>query len=486
MNGEVSDEDTRFLNITIDVLHTGENLNKSNFSKEVVDEAVDSIKNNPVLGFIKYSKLEDDDDDFAGHENILVRTKNGIEEKYIGSCYGVVPESCNPRWTVKMCKDGVEREFLQVDALMWQKFEDAVDIVERDGEKSQSMELELSSIEGYEEDGVFYFEKFRFDGLCILGEDVEPAMVDANVKIKEFEFAKEEFTKNIQDELNDKFSKFAKLIGEGMTQGGVRNMPEKDFAQTVMQQFGDIAAIAAGFETVKDRWGYEYSRFSAVDIQEDEVIVVDANDNYNYYGFKFTVNGDKPEIDFACGKRKKVRYEDYAEGSASPEGAFEFGAHIAKIEEAAFAKVEEADAKLEEAVKEKDEAEAGKAEVEAEFGKVQAELDEIKPKYEEFIAAEEVRVAEALNAEKDAKFAEFEDILAENAEFSALKEKKDEMSVDDIEKECAVLYVKVNRGKQNYSKQSAAGSSAVGIIEGNEDHAGIVRTKKYGDVHIGR
>ena len=56
INGEISDDDTRFLNITIDVLHTGENLNKSFFSKEVVDDCIDSIKNTPVLGFIKYDK----------------------------------------------------------------------------------------------------------------------------------------------------------------------------------------------------------------------------------------------------------------------------------------------------------------------------------------------------------------------------------------------------------------------------------------------
>ena len=37
VNGEVSNDDTRFLNITIDVLHTGENLNGSIFTKEVVD-----------------------------------------------------------------------------------------------------------------------------------------------------------------------------------------------------------------------------------------------------------------------------------------------------------------------------------------------------------------------------------------------------------------------------------------------------------------
>ena len=37
VNGEISDNDTRFLNVTIDVMHTNENLNGSFFAKEVVD-----------------------------------------------------------------------------------------------------------------------------------------------------------------------------------------------------------------------------------------------------------------------------------------------------------------------------------------------------------------------------------------------------------------------------------------------------------------
>lgn len=228
VNGEISDDDTRFLNITIDVLHTGENLNKSFFSKEVVDDCIDSIKNTPVLGFIKYDKFAQEAD-FKGHEYVLTRTENGIEDKYVGSAYGVIPESCNPRWFTKMCSDGVEREFLQVDALLWEKFSDSTDIVERDGEKAQSMELAVSSVEGDEdEDGIFHFEKFKFDGCCMLGDSVEPAMVDANVKVKDVQFTSDDFVKEIQSELNEKFTKFTKLVKDKDEQGGVRNMPNPD------------------------------------------------------------------------------------------------------------------------------------------------------------------------------------------------------------------------------------------------------------------
>ena len=57
--GEVNGKDTRFINVTIDVLHTGDNLNGSTFSKEVVDTALESIKNTPILGYIEESKAGD-------------------------------------------------------------------------------------------------------------------------------------------------------------------------------------------------------------------------------------------------------------------------------------------------------------------------------------------------------------------------------------------------------------------------------------------
>lgn len=481
VNGEVSNGDTRFLNVTIDIMHTNENLNGSFFSKEVVDEYADTIKNTPVLGFIAYDSYAQESD-YKGHEYVIKRTENGVERTYAGHAYGVIPESCNPRWTTKMCDDGVEREFLQVDALLWEKFSDATSILRRDSEKAESMEIDVSSIEGYddEEDGLFHFTKFKFDGACILGEGVTPAMTGANVKINEANFSVDEFTKKLQSELNDKFAVFTKLIEKSDVQGGVRNMPNSEFSQTLMQQFNDISAVVSGHETVKDYWGDDVPRYYTVDVQDAEVIVVDAQDGYNYYSFPFTMDGDKPVIDFACKKRKKVSYQDYEDGATIIENAFSFGEHIAAFEKVVGEKLEEADGKIAEIEAAKAEVESNFEQVKSELNEAKSELDEIKPKYEAYEAAEAQRKADELNAEKDAKFAEYEDALADNADFAAIKEKKDELSVDEIEKECAVLYVKaVRAAKTNFSKSGA--SSAVGIIEDDDDDVdGYVNISRYG------
>lgn len=492
VNNEISDKNNRFINVTIDVLHTGLNYNGSIFNKEVVDANIDTIKNTPILGFI--TEVPYDDKDFKGHEYVITKDENGMKRKYIGEAFGLIPESCNPRWITKTTDSGVEREFLQVDGIMWSKFQDAAEIMLSDTEKPQSMELYPYDIDGYEnDDGDFVFTKFSFDGCCILGSTVEPAMENAKIEVQ---FTMSDFVKSIQNELNDKYSAFTKIVNDTntftemvneKTNGGVEIMENTDFAQTLLSQFEDISAQVRQHETFTDRWGYECNRYYAVDVQENEVIVVDAKNNYNYFGLSFTMNGDKAEIDFESAKRKKLRYEDYEEGS-SIEGAFDFGKHIEEIENAAFEKVEEANTKASEAEGKVSEFEAkvseietAKNEIEEKYNQVNAEFEEMKPKYEDFVRAEQARIDAELDAQKDAEFAKYESVLADDVNFTALKEKKSEMTLKEIESECAIMYARKNLAQSNFSK-SNDGVMTAGLID-NGCKDGFVETK-YGYIPV--
>ena len=485
VNNEISDENNRFINVTIDVLHTGLNYNGSIFSKEVVDENIDTIKNTPILGFIREDYCNGKD--FKGHEYIITKTdKDGITRKYVGSAYGVIPESCNPRWIIKTTDSGVEREFLQVDGLLWSKFHDATDIMLEDIEKPQSMELYPYDIDGYEDDdGNFVFTKFSFDGCCILGTTVEPAMENAKVEVQ---FTMSDFVKTIQSELNDKFTTFTKMVNE-KTNGGVEIMNNTDFTQTLLEQFSDISTMVMQHETYRNRWGDDCSRYYAVDVQENEVIVVDAVNNYNYFGLSFTMNGDKAEIDFENAKRKKLRYENYEDGS-SIDGAFDFGKHIEEIENAAFAKVEDANVKVEDAnakVTEFEtkvsEYETAKNEIEENYNQIKAEFEEMKPKYEDFVKAEQARIAAELDSQKDAEFAKYESVLGDDVNFMALKEKKNEMDVREIESECAILFARKSLAQTSFSKVDD-GVMTAGLTDTDEKDGFVVT--KYGCIKTAR
>lgn len=490
VNEEFETTDDRFLSVTIDVLHTGKNLNGSIFTKKLVDKKIDTIKNIPIVGFIETNF--DSDKDFKGHEYILTKEDGEVVRKYIGHAYGVIPQDCNPRWINKTCDDGVEREFLQVDGLMWTKFSDAVNIMNRDLEKGHSMELDPDSVDGYDnEDGDFVFTDFSFEGLCILGFESTPAMMNSNIQVN---FTISNFIDNVQNEIKDKYSIFTSLLNNN--KGGVRKM---DFTQTAMELFSDISSIVKNQETYEDSWGYTCSRYRLYDIQDNDAIVVDRKNDYQYYGIPFTVNGDKPELDFEKSRRMKTRFEDYAEDTVVPDGAFDFGSHIAEIQEVAYSKVSEVESELETLKNEKTEVETNYTNVQTECETVKSELetvksdyevvktklDEIEPKYNDYVQAEEQRQIEEVNAQKDNKIKEFEVVLSDVTEFTELKEKKDELSLEEIESKCAVMFYK-KQAQNNFTKKDDVTSTTRIYNDNNDNDGKVVSTTRYGNISVGR
>lgn len=479
--------DDRFTKVKIWLMHLGKNLNNSAFEKSVVDKAIPTLQYIPIMGFVELN--DDNEKDFSDHRYIITKDEKGIRRKYMGTPYGVIKSSDdnNAHYEERLCEDGETRTFLVTEGVIWNVLEDGAEIFHRDLVKSQSMELYEKSIDGYEDDdGIFHFTEFSFRAACVLGDDVTPAMTGSTVEVQ---FTLSDFVKDIQSELNDKYTTFTKLteVVNEKTNGGVEIMDNTDFTQTLLSQFEDISAQVRQHETFTDRWGYECARYYAVDIQENEVIVVDAKNNYNYFGLSFTMNGDKAEIDFETAKRKKLRYEDYVEGS-SVEGAFDFGKHIEEIENNAFAKVEEANVKVSEAESKVvefeakvSEFEAAKNEIEEKFNQVNAEFEEMKPKYEDFVKAEQARIEAEVDAQKDAEFAKYEAILAEDANFAALKERKSELTVKEIEAECAIMYARKALAT-NFSRNND-GVMVAGIIDNGGAKEGFVETK-YGFIPV--
>lgn len=484
---DIESVDGRFTKVKIWLMHLGENFNGSIFEKDVVDNAISTLEYIPIVAFIEDNKMGEKD--CSNHKYIITKDEKGVRRKYMGNAYGVImsSEDNNAHYEERLCDDGETRTFLVVDGLIWNMFEDSSEIIKRDLIKNQSMELwdDGVSIEGYEdEDGLFHFTKFSFRAACILGDDYEPAMINSTVEVQ---FTMSDFVKNIQSELNDKFIAFTKMVNEKSNQGGIETMSNTDFTQTLLAQFEDISAMVRQHETFVDRWGYECSRYYAVDIQENEVIVVDTKNSYNYFGLSFTMNGDKAEIDFDSAKRKKLRYEDYDDGS-SIEGSFNFGQHIEEVQSAAFAKVEEANAKVSDAEVKVAEYEAkvfefetAKNEIEERFNQINAEFEEMKPKYEYYVKAEQARMEAELDAQKDAEFSKYETVLADDVNFAALKEKKADMSVKEIESELAIMYARkslaINFGKSNETVMTAS-------IVNDDTKDGFVATK-YGYIKVG-
>ena len=197
---EYETSDFRFIDVCIDVMHTGANINKTSFTKDVINKAVPTIANMPILGYV-VNELDDEDKDFKGHEHELRITDTDVKYLYAGQAYGVIPESCNPRWIIKDDGTGTEREYLRVDGLIWTKFSDPVDIFTRDVTKNHSVELTDMICETKRDDGITPVSSFKFDGCCILSTTdpkIQPPVTGSCVTAN---FSVDDITSQIRERL---------------------------------------------------------------------------------------------------------------------------------------------------------------------------------------------------------------------------------------------------------------------------------------------
>lgn len=144
-----------------------------------------------------------------------------------------------------------------------------------------------------------------------------------------------------------------------------------------------------------DEWG-SWPRYCYTDYDPNshEVYAYD-NEDWNLYGFKYTMNGDNVVIDFDSKKRKKLAFVDFDNGSTQ----FSYQ-HMMDSVNARFATV----------VKEVGELRAYKKGVEA----------------------------DARKAQEDEVFAKFAD-LSDDDSFMALRANCAEMSIQDIEDKCFAI-----------------------------------------------
>lgn len=197
---EYETSDFRFIDVYIDVMHTGANKNRTSFTKDTINKAISSIANMPILGYV-VDELDDEEKDFKGHEHELRVTDNDVKYMYAGQAYGVIPESCNPRWIIKDDGTGTEREYLRVDGLIWTKFGDPVDIFTRDVTKNHSVELTDMVCGPKDRDGNTPVSSFKFDGFCILSTTdpkIQPAMTGSCITAQ---FSVDDITSQIRERL---------------------------------------------------------------------------------------------------------------------------------------------------------------------------------------------------------------------------------------------------------------------------------------------
>ncbi|MGE6347836.1 hypothetical protein ACQKIY_25820 [Bacillus mycoides] len=407
--------DDRFMTVKIWIAHVGENRNNSIFSKQVLESMIPSLANTPILGYL--TSTEEIGTDFAGHEERLVIEGGEFHIKYVGHAYGVIPEANNARFETKYGEDGIEREYLVVDGVLWNKFKEVSEIFDRDGGlKSQSMELSPSSIKGYVDDeGLFVFTQAKFEGACILGEGVTPAMVSSTVE--RFSVAN-----NVKSEMKELLAEFnSNFSANNNSEGGVtltKLNTNPDFATKDEEEKKKLEAEKAKAKT------------KAPEASDDEEAKAKAKEEEEKDKKKFA---DKDE-DEKEKEAKKASKSDESEDEEEDEKK-----KFASDDE------EDEDEKKSKADKSKEDEEKKK------FETVKTELAELQAKYQTLTAErDELRTfkANVELAEKKDKLASYASALSKD-EFEAIEANLATFSMVEIEKEIGFMLLKKDKFSAN-------------------------------------
>ena len=110
------------------------------------------------------------------------------------------------------------------------------------------------------------------------------------------------------------------------------------------------------------------------------------------------------------------------------------------------------------------------------------EYDKMQPKYDEYVKAEQIRQENELREQKNREFERFEQALGNNEDFIALKNDIDNLTVEDINSKCSILFTRLSlENKLTFTQNNNA--MTVGLENESDELDGYVATK-YGNIPV--
>ena len=445
---DYSNADTRFTKVKIKMMHLGLNFNNSIFNKEVVDEAISTLYNTPILAYVE--KNGNGEDDFSDHRQELSIENGSIKVTYKCIPFGVIGDSCNPRYENYTADDGVERTYLVVDGLIWNKIEHA-DIFTRDIIKDASMELTENYSGKFDEDDHFVFTKMEFDGICALGNNVEPAMKGANIEVN---FALNEIQAKL-DQFNKCFSNQSS-DDRNNSKKGENEMLDNKKIESILNEFS-INKTDINFditETMTESELREKIQLFAENKLSDGKI-----NNKSEPAVKFSTYNEKREL-----LRNAMQQEEKRDGDGNLEHYLGFW--IADFDDSyVYVEKEEYNGKewsyekgrLAYAISENSVSITGEfepmivkwltAEEFAEIEKMRTvyeSYEKNKCEYERLQKFEKDTLKDQRDNDLKILFERFDEKLADCEEYIALKDSNSDISIDDIELKCFAMIGKIS------------------------------------------
>lgn len=230
VNFEKSDKDTEGLcPVHLQACHTNLNLNGSNISESVMQAALPSFSNRPILGYI-----HNVDGQWQFYSHNMHEDENG-NIVYDEAPVGIIPESCNAKLVYD---DEKKKTYCEVDGYIFEEYSKAAEILQREEECFVSVELSIRSLSYNAKDRYLDIEDFFFSGVTILGKTpegntVNPGMANSNIKLADFS-ANNSMVENYESKMIELQERLEKLestcfnnINQNSKEGGIEVEKEK-------------------------------------------------------------------------------------------------------------------------------------------------------------------------------------------------------------------------------------------------------------------
>lgn len=258
------DTNTGLLPVKLYACHTNENRNGSYISKSVMETALSSFSNRPILGYIH--QLEDGTWDFYSHNIEVVEDQNekdGVRINYLETPIGIIPESCNAHLEYDE-ENNVYRTC--VNGFIFEEYSKAGDILRAKGIANVSVELAINDMSFNSDEGYLYINDFYFMGVTVLGRDedgniVEPGMAGSNITLGSFSAENNSMLNNdIQNTLIDTLKK----LNEALEKFNNKTDPIKKGGSDTMDKFNELLEL---YGLTEDEISFEVEGLSDEDLE---------------------------------------------------------------------------------------------------------------------------------------------------------------------------------------------------------------------------
>lgn len=296
-------EDDRFIYLDLYIGLIGLNSNRSFISKNTYNDAKSTIEYIPICATLTNNKK-----DFLEHEGVKLK------------CIGVILslQDNNYRYETIEDEEGQKREYVVVNGVIFKEYNPYESKVLLESiTKNTSLEIEV--LEKTKKDGLFYFDKFRYQSVVVLGDKYTPGMEGCHLEatsdykqkysqdIEKIKYIFSSSNNNIDDYV-DKTT----LSIDNFTESEVEivDFDKEKFAQTLgftANEMWELVTNACSKEKYK-MGDYEYIKYYIRDYDDTYIYASDYTDNYRVKAIPYAMDGKECKVDFANVKNSRLRY----------------------------------------------------------------------------------------------------------------------------------------------------------------------------------